>query len=297
MIIVKLMGGLGNQMFQYAAGRRLAGRYGTKLKFDGSFLYRNYSGCTPRQLELQHLNLELHLATPLEVAEVVGKGPNLFVTGLVRIKQFCGIGGRRGTVYCESVYHYDSMYEVMSDHAYLEGYWQSPQYFVGIEQLLREEFQVTTPLDEKNIEMLEQIRSCNAVSVHVRRGDYITNPNAAQHHGVCGINYYREAVTHMDSLVQRPVYFVFSDDPDWTREHLGFIQGAEYVVCNGSDRGTEDFRLLSNCRHHIIANSSFSWWGAWLGADTDKKVIAPARWYLHNNIGTTNLFPASWIRL
>jgi len=122
-IIVKLMGGLGNQMFQYAIGRRLAVRYSTKLKFDASFLYRHYSGCTPRQLELQHLNLVLHLATPLEVAEVAGRGPNLLASGLVRIKQLCGIGNQRGTVYCESVYHYDSRYEVMSDHAYLEGYW------------------------------------------------------------------------------------------------------------------------------------------------------------------------------
>lgn len=296
MIIVKLMGGLGNQLFQYAAGRRLAHRHNTELKLDTSFLSNKQKRCTPRRLELEHLNIKLVIATPFELATLSGRG-NLFVSGFQRLMCVCGVGQFRSSVCCETVYHYDPRYEEISDNSYLEGYWQSERYFSGIEDVIRDEFTVTSPLNNSNRLLLERIQSCNSVSVHVRRGDYITNLNVAQYHGTCGIDYYRRSVEIMDRLVDRPQFFVFSDDPEWANQNLGFIPGTVFVTNNGTDCACDDLRLMSTCSHHIIANSSFSWWGAWLGNYAGKKIIAPAQWNLRDDIDTTYLCPPTWIRI
>lgn len=297
MIIVKLMGGLGNQMFQYAAGRRLAAKHNTELKLDISFLSKKPNGWTPRSFELQHLNINPVLANVFEVATFTGCGPNILLSLMVRLWQVIGLFRAHYRIFNESVYHYDALFENLFDNTYLIGYWQSERYFAGIESLLRKEFSVINPIDTKNRELLERINSCNSVSVHVRRGDYISNPNAAQYHGTCGIDYYRLAVDRIGSLVSQAAFFVFSDDPIWSREHLGFIPNAEFVDVNGANSGANDLRLMSNCQHHIIANSSFSWWGAWLGGNPAKRVIAPSQWYIRDNIDTTYLCPTYWIRI
>jgi hypothetical protein len=297
MIIVKLMGGLGNQMFQYAAGRRLAEMHNTELKLDLSFLSKRFEGCTPRNFELLDLNFTPVFANWYETAKLSGTSTNPPISWCLRLLQATGVVRPARNPYHEHLYHYDALFEQLSDNTYLEGYWQSEKYFTGIADVIRREFQVTTPLDERNRLLSQQIAASNSVSVHVRRGDYITNENAAQHHGTCSMDYYRKAVEMMASRTDQPTFFVFSDDPDWTRANMGFIPGAEFVASNGPDRGPEDLRLLSSCRHHIIANSSFSWWGAWLGSDLDKNVIAPARWYLRDDIDTGNLCPQGWNRI
>lgn len=297
MIIVKLMGGLGNQMFQYAAGRRLAEQHNTTLKLDTSFFSKCIKGCTPRHFELQYLNITPEFTNWFEVAKFSGTATNSLVSGCLRLLRSAGITASAHNVYHEQIYHYDPVFEQLPDNTYLEGYWQSEKYFVGISDDIRQAFNLTSPIDDRNRLLGDEITSCNSVSVHIRRGDYIINKNAAQYHGTCSIDYYRKAVDLMMSQIDRPTFFVFSDDPNWARSNMGFISGVKFVTSNYLNRGVDDLRLLSSCKHHIIANSSFSWWGAWLGNDPEKMVIAPAQWYLSDDIDTANLCPQGWVRI
>ena len=132
------------------------------------------------------------------------------------------------------------------------------------------------------------------VSVHVRRGDYVTNPHAARYHGMPGVDYYERALSEISAAEPDAHFFVFSDDPSWVRDNLTFGQRLT-VVDPGRD--AEDLILLSRCHHHIVSNSSFSWWGAWLSTATGKHVIAPARWYADASADSSDLVPASWTRL
>jgi hypothetical protein len=180
---------------------------------------------------------------------------------------------------------------------YLEGYWQSPKYFFDIKNIIGYEFTVKTGPDQVNKELMEKISQVEAVSVHVRRGDYVSNPATGNYHGVCSLDYYRTAVATITGRVRQPHFFIFSDDPAWAEKNLSVIGPKTVIERNGPERGHEDMRLMSLCRHHIIANSSFSWWGAWLCEKTDKIVISPKRWFKKEDIDTKDLVPESWIRI
>ena len=141
------------------------------------------------------------------------------------------------------------------------------------------------------------IRACESVSVHIRRGDYLSNPAFYRFHGVCAVEYYEAAVGHLAGAVENPCFFLFSDDLDWARRNLRLDYPVTYVDHNGEDKDYEDLRLMSQCKHHIIANSSFSWWAAWLCANPGKIVIAPRKWFNDPNIDTADIIPASWRRI
>ena len=145
--------------------------------------------------------------------------------------------------------------------------------------------------------MAAEIAACNAVSLHVRRGDYAADPVVTSMHGLCPLDYYDRAVEYVLGRVSDPAFFLFSDDPDWVREHLKLRGSVSVVDHNGPDSGSEDLRLMSLCRHHIIANSTFSWWGAWLDPRPDKLVIAPKRWFADESLDTSDLLPAGWVKL
>ena len=136
----------------------------------------------------------------------------------------------------------------------------------------------------------------NAVSLHVRRGDYLSNPKSKAAHGTCSPEYYRAAIRHMAEVTKQPCFFVFSDDMDWVRQHLQIDYECQYIEHNSGTESYNDMRLMSLCRHHIIANSSFSWWGAWLNQRTDKIVIAPQQWFMNDNV-TQDLYPQGWVKL
>ena len=141
------------------------------------------------------------------------------------------------------------------------------------------------------------ILAVNSVSIHVRRGDYLTNPVTFQTHGLCDIDYYKKAIDEILDLVDKPHFFIFSDDQSWAKSNIIFGAPTDYVMHNNSLKNYEDLRLMSYCRHHIIANSSFSWWGAWLGNNPEKIVIAPKKWFNDPKIDTTDLIPDTWLRL
>ena len=147
-----------------------------------------------------------------------------------------------------------------------------------------------------NKDLLEQITSdASSVSVHVRRGDYVSNKNAAKFHGLTGVDYYKAVVKEMAKRVKNPKLYIFSDDPEWCKQNLKFTQLTTYISHNTD--GSEDMRLMKACKHNIIANSSFSWWGAWLNENPNKIVIAPKQWFSHSESNTKDVIPDSWQKL
>lgn len=276
MIVVQLIGGLGNQLFQYAAGRALAEHHRTKLVLDvtGFAAYRLRSYC------LQHFQTQQNFASTRQLASFDPTRRRWFRKPGVIFEEKHGL-------------HFDPDLLNVGSQVYLKGHWQNERYFQPIESIIRREFTVATPPDPDNASIADQIRHSHSVSVHVRRGDYVNNPV----HGVCSLDYYAAAVRHIHAKVVTPHFFVFSDDAAWARDHLRFDQPVTFVSHNSKDAAHEDLRLMSLCQHHIIANSTFSWWGAWLGCRPGKLVCAPEQWFMPDQYDSSDLLPADWVKL
>jgi hypothetical protein len=181
---------------------------------------------------------------------------------------------------------------------YLNGYWSSYKYFSKYKEALQSIFLYQTPgLDAANAALVAQMKSPKSVSLHVRRGDYVSNASAAIFHGLCSPHYYQEALQCMKSRLGETLdLYIFSDDPDWVKEHLFQNENYTLVRHNTGQNSFKDLLLMASCKHHILANSSFSWWGAWLGA-ADGIQIAPKQWFLDTSIDTSDLCPPTWIRM
>lgn len=290
MVLVKLMGGLGNQLFQYACGRRLAHVRSTSLKLDVSDL-GTPSG---RVYALRPLNISAEIASDAEIWRF--KTPSL-IKGALKRAGIVRVAHREHNVVRERHFHFDEKILSLPDDIYLEGYWQSERYFKDVESLIRQEFSPRRDLASENVSLAAMISARNAVSVHLRRGDYVSSAKTNAVHGVCSLDYYRHAAQLIARLVGDPSFFVFSDDPEWAMGNLHLGYEVEYVTNNLGKSDFDDFRLMTLCKHHIIANSSFSWWGAWLCRNADKRVIAPAKWLSAKEHNTKDIVPASWIRL
>lgn len=278
MIIVKLLGGLGNQMFQYAAARSLAEQNSTDVMFDLSWFDQDFdANTTPRYYELSCFSLD---ATAHKYDG----------TARARLRR------RLAKQYTEPHFHYDENFKKLSKNAVLNGYFQSEKYFIDIREILLLDFTWKKKPEGKNQELLEQIQQDpSSVSVHVRRGDYVSNENAAKFHGLTGAEYYKAAVKQILQKVKSPKLYVFSDDPGWCKQNLKFTQPTTYISHNTD--GSEDMRLMKACGHNIIANSSFSWWGAWLNTNPDKVVIGPSRWFSHPESNTKDVIPSTWHKM
>lgn len=294
MIIVKLMGGLGNQMFQYAAARRLALRHGTEVRLDLSWFADHRKEACAREFALDQFDCSAAAASAREIPQCASaSGP---IQGLMRLLRGKDRSGSLRMVQ-EKQFHFDSALLDAPDQVYLIGYWQSERYFLDVADTIRRDFTPKLCLHGQSGEVARVIAGIPAVSVHVRRGDYADTPSTNAVHGTCSPEYYRAALELVAQRVRDPHFFVFSDDIWWCREHLPSAHRMTFVDHNGPDRTHEDFHLMSMCRHHIIANSSFSWWGAWLAPRPDKIVIAPSRWFKDCAVDTTDLIPASWLRI
>jgi hypothetical protein len=287
MVIVRLIGGLGNQLFQYALGRTLAASRSTTLKLD----ITDYETYKVQAYALRHFNVIESFATRDEIWRLRGGGwmARQLSRRLHRLIPF-----RKDSYILEKGFAFDPEVLRSPDDVYLEGYWQSEKYFTSIEGLLRREFTIRHSLSGRNQEIAARIAGCNAVSLHVRRGDYVSNPDSSRVHGVCGADYHQAAVRRIAEVVPQPHLFVFSDDPQWAAGNLHLDHPATIVTGNDIRRDYEDLHLMSLCKHHIVANSSFSWWGAWLDTNPDKIVIAPERWFAHEQHDTRDLFPPTW---
>lgn len=294
MITVKLQGGLGNQLFQYAAAHALAHQHRTAVAFDMSFFQNTgqTTDLTPRHFELGAFGLTPNLP-PLRDCVAFGLSKMPLKKTLQRMM-------RRVypvTRYRESSFRYDpALFETTSVNTYLVGYFQSELYFRKIEDLLRQKL---TFISEPDQVLAEKIRMTYSVSLHIRRGDYVTRPSTGQFHGLCSMNYYEKAVDYLAKKLDSIHFFVFSDDLDWARENLLLPNPVNFVEGHAGEDSYKDMQLMSLCRHHIIANSSFSWWGAWLNPAPDKIVIAPDRWFADESAQaqTQDMIPATWIRM
>lgn len=289
MIIVKIIGGLGNQFFQYALGRRLSLLHAVPLKLDISgFETYNLHGYS-----LPHFLLKEDIASDEEIKYF--RRYNAAQQRIMDILERCKPYSMRRYIK-EPYYHYNPLILDASSHVYLEGYWQSEKYFMDIESTIRDEFQVRYPLTGYNKELADQMSSVHAVSLHVRRGDYVANSNTNKVHGTCDSSYYHSCITAIAERAKQPHFFVFSDDIQWVKDTIPINYPHTYVDHN-KDKNYEDLRLMSLCSHHIIANSTFSWWGAWLDKNPDKIVIAPKRWFADSHFNTKDLIPSQWLKI
>lgn len=279
MIIVKLQGGLGNQMFQYAAARSLS--KSRKVYLDFSFLLQNNittDSFTARDFELGIFK------------KLKGRVASKYFIRLIKSKRkvFKIISPYYKEVKDENILDF---LQINSSNLYLDGYFQNPGYFQNLRSILLHEF--TFPKlssQSKEIELkIEETK--NPVAIHIRRGDY-TKPEIHSYHGILSIDYYKQSIEIIKSKVENPVFYIFSDDPDWCEDNLAFI--TEKQIISNTTQAWEDMFLISKCKHQIIANSSFSWWGAWLNTNLEKIVIAPKKWF--NNI-EINIIPKEWISL
>jgi hypothetical protein len=295
MITIKLTGGLGNQMFQYALGRSASQKLQSDFQLDISG-YANQVGVASRQYALDIFNIRENFAKDDEISSLV-KFFRAYKLGKILLYVYNYLPLRYRQYVKEPYYHFFAKIFDISIDSYLEGYWQSEKYFKDVEDILRQEFilksSIQGTLDTK---FMHQIQSTNSVSVHVRRGDYVTNKSTNQIHGTCSIEYYEKALSKIVETVSDPHLFIFSDDIEWAQEHLKLDYPVTYVS-NGTYPDYEELFFMSVCSHNIIANSSFSWWGGWLNNNPGKIVIAPKKWFLDPSYDPKDLIPNGWITL
>jgi hypothetical protein len=290
MIIVKINGGLGNQLFQYALGRAIAYHKNTSLKLD----INSFETYNLHRYALKNLNIEEKIATKEEIRLMVR--PNRM--GFLRLKLLKILNQYYNQSYVKEVdFNFDQNIFKVSSKVYLDGYWQSEKYFKSVESIIRDEFVVVSPQEGLNRELADLIKSCESVSIHIRRGDYVSNPHTNKMHGTCDMDYYLRSIEKLAETVKNPHFFVFSDDIEWARSNLLLPSPITFVENNGAEKNYEDLRLMAQCKHNIIANSSFSWWGAWLNKNPDKIVFAPKKWFNDPSMIADDLIPDSWIKL
>jgi len=291
MIVSRIIGGLGNQMYQYAAGRAISLVRDTSLRLDisGFADYGLHQG-----FELQRVfGCPAEIASEAHVRGILGWQ---FSPGIRRVMTRSSMAAfrRKGFIVEPHFLYWPGIKKVARD-CYLVGYWQSEKYFQDAASVIRADFTFKSPLANRNAELAEQIGQANAVSLHVRRGDYAKNPKTNATHGLCSLDYYQAAIQYVTDRVEQPYFFIFSDDIAWVKDNLKMDFPCQYVDHNQGAESYNDMRLMSLCQHHIIANSSFSWWGAWLNPRPEKIVVAPQRWFA-NGIGTNDLIPDAWSR-
>lgn len=292
MIIANIIGGLGNQMFQYACARSLSLKTGQDLRLatDQFESYALHNG-----FELQRVfNIDTQVATKAELRQLLGWQASPALRRLLGRPALRWLAdGRWGN---EPYFQYWPELVKLRAPLYLHGYWQSERYFQEYADQIRADFVFKTEWDAQDKAVLQRMRAQPCASLHVRRGDY-TNAKNMKVYARCDLAYYREAINLLCKRVPGIKLFAFSDDPDWVEEFLDPEFGPiEIVRRNFGSRSANDMRLMALADHHIIANSSFSWWGAWLNPSTNKIVVAPKHWFL-NGIDDRDLIPPSWIRI
>jgi hypothetical protein len=286
MIIIPLSGGLGNQLFQYAFGQSLKFLRTTDVRYKPHF-----DSLIDRKLELTQFELRLEVATEEEFQSILKQNNALFRRATNRILPYY-----KRLVVSEAQYHFDPNLFKVPSTCIVDGYFQSEKYFAVISNTLRKQLVLEVPHDEANQGWWKRIRESESVSVHIRRGDYLGNALFP----IYGKEYVDKAVDVIRKKVNNPVFFIFSNDLPWAKQTLRLNFPTYFVDHNSSDQPHNDMFLMSQCKHNIVANSSFSWWAAWLNQEHSKVIIAPPRWVNQNSTFYSNIddiTPSNWIRL
>lgn len=295
MIILRLAGGVGNQLFQYALGRTLSIKNNGPLNFDTGDFNNNI-----RIYSLNNFNISGTIMNDGEIKDIgLPDMINKSIFGKIKRKIF------RTVEYFQPLHkrkfiiepHFNFCPDILKikNSCYLSGVWQSEKYFNNIENIIRKEFTLKNIPTKETEEWIKKIEACDSISLHIRRGDYINNQKTNQFHGTCGLNYYEKAIKIISEKIKNPIFFIFSDDIEWAKDNLK-INFPIYFVSDKIIPDYEELIIMSKCKHNIIANSSFSWWGAWLNAFQDKIVIAPKKWF-NVPVDTSDLIPDSWTKI
>jgi hypothetical protein len=273
---VILTGGLGNQFFQYAAAAAIASRSESDIEIDDSFYQRRHQ--RHRTLEITQFPISGRLRRDRQP------------TFLQAMKSSWGrFAGNDLKSYREPHLHFDEGTLSLQAPISIQGYFQSERYFQAIAPSIREQFRVPRPMNPKVLAIGDQLHE--AATLHIRRGDYVSSEKNRSIYAQCTLDYYRAAVERLPSDV--PVY-VLSDDMDWVRRNFKIPHRLNFPE---SETALEDLWLMTQARHHVIANSTFSWWGAWLAKATDGIKIAPRKWFCDETINDIDLVPPHWLRL
>jgi len=291
MIIVKIHYGLGNQLFQYALARSLSIQQGKEFKLDISYFGGEPDKDHPRIYQLCHFNINENIAGPKEIDSFIKPG---FLKRRWREIIHIGLPYYKKKVVYENGLSFDNDIFHVEDNSYLFGYWQDERYFSAIQDQLRKDLSFKTAPSSLNKEFLQQIEETTSVCIHIRRGDYLTDQSTVTTIGICDLPYYYNAIEIVRSKINNPVFYIFSDEMEWVKREFKIDQPCIYVDHNSQEMAYEDLRLMSACKNHIIANSSFSWWGAWLSNNKDQLVIAPKVW---RKQGPEMYLPKGWVPL
>lgn len=284
------MGGLGNQLFQYATADALAKRHQVELKLDLSFLKTDSQGQhTQRDFELNAFRISAEIASDQEVRQYTQ--PNRVQTILSKI------GLRKKSLVKEKSFEFAPESKGWPSDCYLDGFWQSEKYFRENRKEILAKVSLKHHLPDECQAFAELIKNTVSVSLHIRRGDYAKLTSANLFHGLLPISYYIKALDYLNSKLQNYTVFVFSDDLEWARANLKLQQPTVYVDYQTQNKTASDLMLMSWCKHNVIANSSYSWWGAWLNQHEGKQVVAPSPWFRKNDINTKDLLPDNWKKI
>lgn len=284
--IVKFNGGLGNQMFQWAFGYALEKETGVETLFDMSFFEKKYA----RPYELDIFNLKVNFVENI-LLKLQLKLMWKFRKNL-KNKSFLGL-----TFFSEPHFEYYKYALKVKPNTYIEGFFQTEKYFKKYEEEIRQAFTFKNKPEKFNQDIIDEMENSNSVSIHIRRGDYVQKKRYQDVYATCSMDYYKRGADYIAQKFERPKLFVFSDDIQWVRANWDLPYETVFIDNNSGDKSFEDMRLMSNCKHNIIANSSFSWWGAWLNKNPQKIVIAPQKWFNDKKINQEDVIPETWIRL
>lgn len=290
MIIARLMGGLGNQMFQYAAAKSVSVKFNDLItldvtEFTDKTQIKDY---TVREFGLDCFNVSYEIAPAENIPDCLIERRSVFQKLTSKIL----ITSSPCTIITEDNFH--SLKYKPGHIYYLNGYWQSEYYFKKIRSLLLKEFTLKNKIPSSAAGIEGRIRDRQSVSLHIRRGDYVANKVAFDVLGPCSLEYYYNCVNYIKSNVSDPYFFIFSDDTDWVKNNFRIDMPFEVVE---NITAEVEMNLMSKCKHNIIANSSFSWWGAWLNTNAGKIVIAPKVWFKNQQVNRYELVPPNWIKI
>ena len=279
-IRIKLSGGLGNQMFQFATGFAVAKKNNVRLSLDLSYINQ------------RQLFNGFELEKVFDIYSKVDFLNNPVNFGFINFKEILNNIDITFHNFKEPHYHYTNKILNIPKRSLLNGYWQSELYFKDYTQEIRKIFNFSKQLDKKNSLVANEINQNNSISIHVRRGDYLLKTNI--NHNVDLKEYYLNAIEETSILFNNPKYFIFTDDPLWVAKNFTLNYSFTVVDINRGKDSFYDMHLMSLCKCNIIANSSFSWWGAWLNNKEDKIIYAPKNWFKNKSICTDDLIPNSW---
>ncbi len=296
MIIVRLSGGMGNQMFQYSLGRALSIKYNVPLRLDTTFIEHRIKmpnilrpNFSFRNFDLDVFNIQAEIATPQDISfwnRPILSGKIMLIIDAVLRKLAVFKGWEKSMNFNEKILS-------LGPNAYLQGFWQSQKYFENIADEIRHDFTLKDPVSVATQDLISEIKNTESVCVHLRR-----THGGGSYHTKYDMDYYDNGIKYISDKKKIDKIFVFSDDIEWCKENIKFdfptfFAGKEYA----GKKGEGDLFLMSNCKNFIIPNSTFSWWGAWLSTSSDKIVICPKSWYSDNSINTDDLIPESWVRI